>query len=770
MARRIITARQQYDLLSPWRQAANEVVPHAPSPYAPEPGEDPFSPTPYWFHASPYELAPGTMLTPRGGKTTWNRFYNQLDPEEVEKIQNYVWLDQNINMSANRAYGRGHYVYRVEPTTPPQERGLAGGGHSTDSARIVELIGKTPKRQRGRTAGPRRRFNQEWQIIGGDYVPVDVISHYMQRKETGFGDEKSVYRGVPLSQQVTERGYEKPVELITDGKSGSVYDGHHRIDIAKQLGHTHVPVQVTWRVPDPVWGPDGAYGNKIEPWLKKWLTDMRGGRETVGRRTAAVDFNRYTGYPHIAHVHLPTDVVHYYRFNNGIDGTEKDDKYRAAGLPTLTESIAADGIQRPIEINTNGKYASIMDGHHRLGTARRLGLETVPVIVNYDPAATGPALKPVEEHLRQILADNPGPYRMAARRPTYGPDKLMGVNINDTLQDFTGQILSGEKTVETRNTKSLHPYVGRRIGILSTHDTRSNPRVTYLVGFATVGEPKLYDNTTDFDADYDLHRVAPGSDFHIDHPNCKHGVKWGYPMHDVKRVDPVVVDSTGIVTRDLTEHMHLAGWYHTSPRKLPVGTDLTPGGGRSSYDSFYRTIGEPDRKNHVWVEDDPTRLKRWHDIDADTNYHYRVEPDGEPRPYRDGDTSQGYVVPRARIVEELGPARRRRKGKLLYHRTTPENAAAINQARQFNPGLEKGQRPDAVFFSTNPGNEVGQARDYGDGLVTLNVPDHHFEDEYGEFQGGNGWLDDEFPSGEQHWAIPHQHLRPEWFVAPKEQS
>lgn len=105
-----------------------------------------------------------------------------------------------------------------------------------------------------------------------------------------------------------------------------------------------------------------------------------------------------------------------------------------------------------------------------------------------------------------------------------------------------------------------------------------------------------------------------------------------------------------------------AAWYHTSPTRLPVGTDLTPGGGRSSYDTFYRAVGEPDRRDHVWVEDDPRLLKRWHDIDADVNYHYRVEPDGEPRPYRDGDYSQGWVVPRARIVEDLGPARRRRKG------------------------------------------------------------------------------------------------------------
>ena len=130
--------------------AVREIAPYDSTiPYAPSPDE-PFADTPYWFHASPYKLESGTVLTPHGGKTTWNRFYNQLDPEEAQKIQSHVWLDNNINESANRAYGRGHYIYRVEPTTKPQDLGLSGGGYSTDSARVVELIGQTPKRQRKR--------------------------------------------------------------------------------------------------------------------------------------------------------------------------------------------------------------------------------------------------------------------------------------------------------------------------------------------------------------------------------------------------------------------------------------------------------------------------------------------------------------------------------------------------------------------------------------------------------------------------------------------
>lgn len=157
--------------------------------------------------------------------------------------------------------------------------------------RIVSARDQVEMLSPWRTAGPRRRFTQDWQHIGGDYFPLDVITHYMDRKGEGFGDEKSPLYEMqgkpPLSRQIDEHGYEKPVELCTDGQSGCVYDGHHRIDIARQLGHTHVPVTVSWRN-STGYGNEGAYGNKIEPWLKSWLTDMRGGRETVGRRTAAL--------------------------------------------------------------------------------------------------------------------------------------------------------------------------------------------------------------------------------------------------------------------------------------------------------------------------------------------------------------------------------------------------------------------------------------------------------------------------------------------------
>lgn len=69
-----------------------------------------------------------------------------------------------------------------------------------------------------------------------------------------------------------------------------------------------------------------------------------------------------------------------------------------------------------------------------------------------------------------------------------GRRRRMGVNISDATQDFTGAILAGRKTVETRVTQSLRPYVGRRIGIV-----RTGVGPATLVGWATVGEPIRYE-------------------------------------------------------------------------------------------------------------------------------------------------------------------------------------------------------------------------------------------------------------------------------------
>ncbi len=118
---------------------------------------------------------------------------------------------------------------------------------------------------------------------------------------------------------------------------------------------------------------------------------------------------------------------------------------------------------------------------------------------------------------------------MGARRPA------MGINVNDGSHPFTVDILSGRKTVETRATDSLRPYVGRRVGIVRTG---TGPAV--LVGFATIGEPVRYETPASFRADYGRHRVPAGSVF-----DYGSGGRYGYPLRDVRACRPRVVGGRG---------------------------------------------------------------------------------------------------------------------------------------------------------------------------------------------------------------------------------
>ena len=130
-------------------------------------------------------------------------------------------------------------------------------------------------------------------------------------------------------------------------------------------------------------------------------------------------------------------------------------------------------------------------------------------------------------------------YEDSAMRKT----PLMGVNINDSGQPFTDQILRLEKTIETRSTRSLDSYIGKSVGIIRTG---VGPAV--LVGYATLGVPLLYSSAKQFNSDNGRHLVRPGSPYHLTPSHA--GVKWGYPITNViglKR--PVRIHTRGIVSR-----------------------------------------------------------------------------------------------------------------------------------------------------------------------------------------------------------------------------
>ena len=86
----------------------------------------------------------------------------------------------------------------------------------------------------------------------------------------------------------------------------------------------------------------------------------------------------------------------------------------------------------------------------------------------------------------------------------------------------------------------------------------------------------------------------------------------------------------------------------------------------------------------------------------------------------------------------------------LYHRTTPEAAEQINKQKSMNIGKEN---TGETYWSTHKDSD--QAEGYGQGVVHIRVPENVAE------------LDDEFPSGEQHYRVHPRHIKPEHFVEEK---
>ena len=115
---------------------------------------------------------------------------------------------------------------------------------------------------------------------------------------------------------------------------------------------------------------------------------------------------------------------------------------------------------------------------------------------------------------------------------------MIGININDKHQLFTEQILNGSKTIETRSSKSLHPYIGKMVGMIRTGRGKAT-----LVGYITIKAVKKYCNN--FDDDYNKHLVAPTSLYHGQD-------KWGYILCDPVRCSKErLITSRGIVSRQL---------------------------------------------------------------------------------------------------------------------------------------------------------------------------------------------------------------------------
>tara|TARA_R100000152_G_C6700479_1_gene130129 strand:- start:348 stop:740 length:393 start_codon:yes stop_codon:yes gene_type:complete len=129
---------------------------------------------------------------------------------------------------------------------------------------------------------------------------------------------------------------------------------------------------------------------------------------------------------------------------------------------------------------------------------------------------------------------------MSAFERAWALVKRMGININDSEAPYTEMILDGEKTIETRQTHSLDPYIDEEVGII-----RTGKGPATLVGYMDIGEPKEYQNAQEFDRDRPKHRVPKGS------KEDKEGKSVGYPLTDVERTKPKEIHSRGYIARDI---------------------------------------------------------------------------------------------------------------------------------------------------------------------------------------------------------------------------
>ena len=122
-----------------------------------------------------------------------------------------------------------------------------------------------------------------------------------------------------------------------------------------------------------------------------------------------------------------------------------------------------------------------------------------------------------------------------------GSTPRMGVNINDGTQPFTAQILAGKKTIETRDSNSLDPYLNQKVGLVKT-----GQGIATLVGYADIVEAKKYTTEAEFRKDQDAHLVEPGSKY-----DWTPKGKVGYVLANPEAIEPYKLSSRGIVARDI---------------------------------------------------------------------------------------------------------------------------------------------------------------------------------------------------------------------------
>ena len=120
---------------------------------------------------------------------------------------------------------------------------------------------------------------------------------------------------------------------------------------------------------------------------------------------------------------------------------------------------------------------------------------------------------------------------------------MIGINVNSKEKPYADLIIDGLKIMESRDSDSLRPYVGKRIAIVRTGKGKA-----FAIGEATIGEPVMV-NVKKFRALHSEHLVDQGSKFDIK----KNGYKYLYPMINPERYEKPKFVGLGLVARKVIE-------------------------------------------------------------------------------------------------------------------------------------------------------------------------------------------------------------------------
>lgn len=203
------------------------------------------------------------------------------------------------------------------------------------------------------------------------------------------------------------------------------------------------------------------------------------------------------------------------------------------------------------------------------------------------------ALRSEAERRRALAQQNAEKMTMPIQRASGGSAQLMGINVATDRKSghrYADMIVDGHKTLESRNSDTLRPYVGKRVAIVRTGEGPAK-----AIGEVTIGEPMVV-NKQKFRALEDKHHVPEGSAFDINTPT-----KHLYPMHDPVRYEQERDVGHGIIARKVI-HEAKGGSIEVRPtvkddaiqRKVPEMEEAAKAvsAGRMSHEDYDKVVNK----------------------------------------------------------------------------------------------------------------------------------------------------------------------------------